>query len=154
MSKLEEICGIPLKQGTKKIGYLKIAKMADGSYLKIAVHVIVGSRPGLKLALISTIHGQETLGIDIIKEIVSTIDHTELSGTLVAIPVANPLAYQNGTYCTPLFAMDTLNLNHGFPGNIEGYLNEKIAYKIEKSRFICFFVFFLLIITIYLRILT
>jgi predicted deacylase len=133
LSDLEEICGVPLKQGTKKIGYLNIAKMADGSNLRIAVHVIVGSGSGPKLALISTIHGQETLGIDIIKEIVSTIDLSKLSGTIVAIPVANPLAYQNGTYSSPLFAMDTLNLNHGFPGNMEGYLNEKIAYNLAHE---------------------
>lgn len=127
---INKICGIKLEPGTKKIGYLKISKMADGTVLKIAAHIIVGFSSGPKLAIISTVHGDETLGIDVLKEIVTQLDISKLSGTIIIIPVANPIAFQNGTRNTPI---DMLNLNRVFPGNIDGYLTEKIAYHITNE---------------------
>jgi predicted deacylase len=88
------------------------------------MHVVTGLRPGPTLALVGGLHGDEHASVDLLRRIVRSVDPTKLSGTLVVIPMANPLAFESGTRNTP---QDALDLNRQFPGSKSGWVSEQIA---------------------------
>jgi hypothetical protein len=100
--------------------------------LAIHVHVVRGKKDGPKLLLVSTIHGKEWSSVEVVRRVITSLQPESLSGTQVAIPIANPLAYQSETNNTPL-PWEAGNLNRSFPGDPLGSINEKIAYVITKE---------------------
>lgn len=125
-----EVAGGATERGEKSLCYLDIGKLAEGEDLKIAVHVTAGAKTGPTLCLLGTSHGDETLGIDIIRGIFNEIGPEELSGQIVAVPVVNPLSFSSQTYHTP---QDMMNINRVFPGAIEGSLTQKMASILSKE---------------------
>lgn len=115
---------------TKKFVQISVAKMADGSESHIPVHIVNGAKKGPKLCLLSAIHGDETFPIDIVREIAEKTDVDKLSGTIIAVPVANPHSYESGIRNTPF---DFSNLNRIFPGKSDGSLSDRIAHGISQQ---------------------
>ena len=107
-----------------KIDWINIATMATGLDLKVAAHVLEGARPGPTIALTAGIHGDELLPIEIIRRVLDRIDPSKLSGRIVAIPLANPLAFETFTRHTPT---DQHNLNRMFPGDSDTWMTELLA---------------------------
>ncbi len=114
-----EICGKEVEPGERAYFGLKVAKNLDGSVLTIPLHVVRGEQEGPVLGLSSGIHGQEYYHNRIIRRMVTELDPSELRGTLLAIPVANPPAFAHDTRNTPMPPEETVdfaNLNRVFPG--------------------------------------
>jgi hypothetical protein len=98
---------------------MDIAEMLDGGTLSIPVHIINGFQPGPVLGLFACIHGSEYYQNRVIKRIVNEIDPSELSGTILAVPVANPYAFRHMSRETPNPPEETVdfaNMNRVFPG--------------------------------------
>lgn len=125
MTEQWKIAGISLARGERKLTYLDVAKLASGFDLRIGVHAVSGARPGPTVCVLGTMHGDETLAIDIIEEALEQIDPDCLVGQLVAVPVVNPLSFEAQTYHTP---QDMKDINVLTPGNADGSLTEKLAY--------------------------
>ena len=89
MNKNFEIGSISVSPGTKGYGVLPVAKMASHFEINIPTHVIVGEEPGPVLCILSCLHGHEYTAIDTIRQVVASVNPKELSGTILAIPVAN-----------------------------------------------------------------
>ena len=88
---------------------LPVSYMANGSKMEIPVHVVNGARPGPKLML-------------------ETVDMDKLSGTIIAVPCQNPVAFEWNRRNTPL---DSYNMNRTFPGNAKGWFTEQLAATIS-----------------------
>jgi len=73
------------------------------------------------------IHGDEYEGPTAILEICRRLATIPLAGSVVAIPVVNPAAFQAGTRTSPV---DGLNLARTFPGKEAGSLTERLAYHL------------------------
>lgn len=101
-----------------------VTELADGRPLNLVVHVVKGAKAGPKLALFGSIHGDEPMGSEIIRRLLGSLTVEEMRGTIVAVPVANPLAHQALSRNTPL---DGCNLNRIFPGDAAGTVSEQIA---------------------------
>ena len=114
----------------KSIEWLEVATLSSGMPLRLPVHKIVGEGKGPVLGLTATIHGDEILPIEIIRQVFKRVDEKALKGTVLAMPVCNPLAVQNLMRPNP---GDKLNLNRVFPGDPNGYLSERIAYTITEK---------------------
>jgi hypothetical protein len=82
--------------------------------------------------MIAVIHGDEPLPNAVLRRVLSEVDPSRLKGTLLVLPVANPLAYEAQSRVTPL---DGINLNRTFPGLADGYITEQIAHTI-MDRFL------------------
>lgn len=108
----------------KSFSWLPVTTLASGMELRIPVHRIVGAQPGPVLGVTAGIHGDEYLPLEAVRQLVQQLDPSQLRGTVVAIPVVNPLAIESQTRNTPL---DMLNLNRVFPGDSNGWLTELIA---------------------------
>ncbi len=133
----ERIAGVKVERGKKSFGFLDICMMADGAPLRIPVHVVAGSAPGPKLVVMSTAHGYEIQQISVIKTLVETLDPGKLKGTFVGIPVCNPVAFEGGTRSTWIDSIfgDSGNMNRLWPGRPDGWLTERITYKISQEVF-------------------
>jgi hypothetical protein len=119
-----------LERKTRRFFQLSVAKMADGSESRIPVHILNGAKKGPTLCLLSAIHGDEIFPMDVVREIVERTDLEKLSGTIIAVPVANPHSFESGTRNTPF---DFSNLNRIFPGKSDGSLSERIAHVISQQ---------------------
>lgn len=106
---------------------IPVTRLSNGHDVELVVHVIRGSKDGPKLAMFGGIHGDEPLGTEAVRRVLKQIDPDELTGTIVAVPVANPYAFEAAKRVTPI---DGLNLNRIMPGDAEGSLTEQLAAKL------------------------
>jgi uncharacterized protein len=104
-----------------------VTRLSNGHDVELVVHVIRGSADGPKLAMFGGIHGDEPLGTEAVRRVLQQIDPARLAGTIVAVPVANPYAFQAGKRVTP---EDGLNLNRIMPGDSGGSLTEQLAARL------------------------
>jgi predicted deacylase len=126
-----EIGNVRSAPGSKSRGFVKVLTAAHGGDLVLPVHVVTGTKPGPTLCLTGVMHGDQTDSIVRIMEIVEGTDVNDLSGTVVAIPVVNPPAFEAGTFHTPI---DGVNLEYqAFPGVRNGSTGQQIAYALGSE---------------------
>jgi len=111
---------------------LPVTMLASGRELFLPLHRLEGSAPGPVLGLSAVVHGDEPLTNEIIRRVLTEIDPSALRGTILAVPVANPLAFEALTRHTPI---DQLDMNRNFPGNPSGWLSEQVAHVLA-TRFV------------------
>lgn len=121
----------------KKLRKIEVCKLLNGYELFLALHEFSCNKPGPTLGLSATIHGDEDLPIEILRQFSLELENLNFKGRVLMLPVANPLALGTFTRKNPI---DMSNLGSVFPGakgwNIghkEGTLSEKIAYAIAKE---------------------
>jgi predicted deacylase len=122
------VLGLRALPGQYTYGVNTVATLASGMQVQLPVHVLHGSKPGPRLGLISTSHGDEVFSIGLLRSILEAIDPRSLVGTVVAVPVANPPGLDTGTRNTPF---DAKNLNRLFPGDPQGTLSQRIAARLH-----------------------
>jgi predicted deacylase len=110
-----------------RIDMLPIATLANGHRFELAVHEVRGAQDGPTLGVTAAIHGDEPLGVEIVRRLLAELDPGAMRGTVLAMPVVNPYAYQANTRNTPL---DMSNLNRVFPGDPHGMLSEQLAHVV------------------------
>lgn len=106
---------------------IPVTTMASGFRLTLPLHRLVGAHAGPTLGITASVHGDEPLPLAALKKFLAEIDLAKLKGTLLVMPVANPLAYEAQLRHTP---HDGINLNRYFPGAPDGYISEQIAHTI------------------------
>jgi uncharacterized protein len=106
---------------------LRVAPLADGSWLTVPIQVLAGSRPAPRLVAIAGVHGDEPEGMLALLDFAAATDPARLRGTVVLVPVANPPAFAAHQRRSPL---DALDLNRIFPGRADGTPSERLAYRL------------------------
>lgn len=125
-----QFAGVEVGPGERRIARLPVTTMATGQPLEIPVHVIAGDAPRPVAALVSMHHGDEVFTVEVLRAVEHALSHARLRGTVLLMPVANPIAFESGTRHTPL---DMMNLNRVFPGNPGGWLTDRIAHAISDA---------------------
>jgi uncharacterized protein len=110
-------------RGTE-ITRVPVAAISNGHRLELVVHRLRGTEAGPTLGVIAGIHGDEPLGVETVRQFLGVVSGPAFRGELIAIPFANPYAFQALTRNTPL---DMTNLNRVFPGDPNGVLTEQLA---------------------------
>ncbi len=120
---------VSASRGSKVAGFLEVCTMADGGALRLPIHVIAGARPGPQLCLVAGQHGDEIRSIWVVKKVFDDMNPEDLSGSVVAVPVANPIAFEGGVRCSWVDSVhgDGGNLNRVWPGSPDGWITERIA---------------------------
>ena len=127
-----KIGDVSVAAGERGFGSLGYVELADGTQVRIPLMIVRGLKRGPSLLLLSTIHGPEILGIEVIRRIIrEEVNPKRLVGSILAIPVANPLAFQNASYVTPYF--DYFDLNRSFPGDSQGTITVRMADMIWSA---------------------
>lgn len=109
---------------THTIERVTVTRLSTGADAEIVVHRLGGDTPGPTLVMFGGIHGDEAMGVEAVRRVVESIDPAEITGTLVAVPVANPFSFETMTRHT---TQDGLNLNRIFPGDASGSITEQLA---------------------------
>lgn len=116
--------------GTHRLHWLDVTTLASGMVLRLPLHEIRGKQDGPTVGLLATLHGNEVPPIEILRRVVATLDPAALSGTVLVLPMANPLAFESLSRATPF---DHENLNRIFPGSPSGSLSYRIAHVISEK---------------------
>jgi predicted deacylase len=105
---------------------------AAGSALALAAGVVRGTVAGKTLVVVAGVHGDEFEGMAALRQVFAALTPDQLRGTFVAVPVANPSAYEAGLRVNP---DDRQDLARVFPGNPAGTVTEQLAHALTQ-RFI------------------
>ncbi len=135
-----EIAGLRVQPGELVFGEFPVGQWRGGLPAMAPVMALHGVNDGPALWLDACIHGNEVLGIEVIRRVMREVVRAEeLSGTIVAVPVVNPFAFYTGQRGTPL-VQDTMDITdvHGvFPGDATGTLNDRLAHRIFTEMVRC-----------------
>lgn len=117
------ISDITVKPGTRANIQIPVPRLYTHTKMTMPIHVIHGRKPGPKLFVSSTVHGDEIIGIEIIRRLIGLKKLEKLKGTLIVVPVVNVYAFiQNSRY-----SPDRRDLNRFFPGSDSGSLTSRLA---------------------------
>ncbi len=99
------------KRGELKKGVIKGIELNTTTSIDIPVLVMNGEKDGPTLLMVSTQHGIEIQGIEVILKIMrERVNPKSLRGAIIGIPVENPLAFMHHQY---LSWIDNLDLGGG-----------------------------------------
>ena len=98
--------------------------LPDGSKVEIPLTRVFGRCPEPRVVIVAGVHGDELVGPHALVELAQELAPSELRGTVVLVPSANPLAFAAGLRKAP---EDGLDLNRIFPGNIGGTATKRVA---------------------------
>lgn len=106
----------PVQPGMTGFFKLNVTTNLYGQDIFIPVHIIRGVKDNPCLLLTATIHGNEHPPIRTMFQLSKLIDPQKLKGTLIMVPVANPVAFARDKRKTPEIDIDFANMNRVFPG--------------------------------------
>ena len=126
-----KIFGKSIKRATKKTFTVKVGEFADGTPISLTLRAVTGVNDGPRVSILGLQHGDEYSGMEIINRLIEGLKVGDLSGSIVAIPVSNPLAFNAAERASPPpMGYENLNMNRVWPGDPKGLLMERIAAKI------------------------
>ena len=108
---------------------MDVAKLHTRNSLQIPVIVQRGKKDGPVLLLMGGVHGDETNGVAIVRDIMRKKYNIPDAGTIICIPVLNVIGYLNQDRKFP----DGRDLNRMFPGTAKGSLAAQFAFKFTKE---------------------
>lgn len=131
--------GLALDRGTRSTARFRAAELADGSRVEIAAMVVRGTSPGPVFYLGAAFHGDEIAGTQIVGRVARSIEPAELRGTLIAVPVQNPLAFQvQHRFFVGHMLKSPMDQNPAdpwaaFPGDADGNTASIVAHTIFEN---------------------
>lgn len=114
-----------IKPGSKIIKKFKVAENADRSSLNLPVIVVKGKEEGPVLLLNAATHGNELIGVEVIRRVLEKLTPKDLNGTVIGVPIVNLPAYNVGQRSDPL---DQKDMNREFPGDPAGSITQQLAH--------------------------
>ncbi|WP_373237474.1 succinylglutamate desuccinylase/aspartoacylase family protein [Cohaesibacter celericrescens] len=118
------IGGQSIAPGTRKTIDLPVSVLSDHTPVALSVHVVHGRQPGPTIFVSAAIHGDEVIGVEIVRRLLRTTDLKRLKGTLLAVPIVNSFGFMNHSRYLP----DRRDLNRSFPGSPTGSLAARLAH--------------------------
>jgi uncharacterized protein len=119
-----ELNGTPIKPGERKSVSILLSRLSDHTRINLTSHVIHGKKEGPVMFVSAAIHGDEIIGVEIIRRVAALKVLSRLRGTLILVPIVN--AY--GFVALSRYLPDRRDLNRSFPGNAKGPLASQLAH--------------------------
>ena len=118
-----EIGGRTVAAGSREVVDLPISVLANHAPVMLSVMVVHGRRPGPTVFVSAALHGDEVLGVEIIRRLIRYPALRDLAGTVLAVPVVNAFGFLAQSRYLP----DRRDLNRSFPGSATGSLAAQLA---------------------------
>lgn len=125
MRKSFELAGQQVAAGTQVTIGLPVVGQYAGEPVTLPVTVLHGRHEGPVMFVSAALHGDEIMGMEIVRRVVQQIAPERLRGTLLALPVVNMLAFLRQSRYLP----DGRDLNRSFPGSSSGSLAARVAHQ-------------------------
>lgn len=122
-------------RGQKCSGRLVVGKRAAGDELVIPLNMVIGESEGPRLVLVFCQHGNEWIPLEGWYELFQSLDPSAFAGEIVALPAANPIAFEFKSRNSWMDALHGAhgNLNRAWPGKEDGWLTERMAHVIDSQ---------------------
>lgn len=120
---------IEVRPGERRTVNLLVARLYTAAPVDLPVIVLRGLDPGPTMFLSAALHGDEIIGVEIIRRVLKLPQLAELRGTLLAVPIVNTLAFIHQSRYLP----DRRDLNRSFPGSSGGSLAARLAWLFLKE---------------------
>ena len=117
------IGGETVAAGERRIVDLPVSLLSNHTPVNLSVQVINGRRAGPVLAVSGAVHGDEVMGVEIIRRVLASPWMKQVRGTLLAVPVVNAYGFISHSRYLP----DRRDLNRSFPGSERGSLAAQLA---------------------------
>jgi predicted deacylase len=121
-----ELLGRPIDPGVRLHLDLVVSESFEGVAISTPIIVSRGVKPGPTLCLTAGVHGDELIGVEIVRRVMESVDPSELSGALIGVPIANPHGFRRSSRYLP----DRRDLNRYFPGKARGSSASRIAHTL------------------------
>lgn len=118
-----------IKPGTQDTVLIPLSRLADHTDMMLKARVIHGKKPGPTMFISAAIHGDEILGVEIIRRIAGMKILSKVKGTLILIPVVNSYGFLGMSRYLP----DRRDLNRVFPGVESGSPASQLAFTFMKE---------------------
>lgn len=118
------IGGEAVQAGDRRLIDLPVAKLSNHTPVTLPVNVLHGRRGGPTLFVSGAVHGDEVLGVEIIRRLLRMKTLNALKGTLLCIPIVNAFGFLAHSRYLP----DRRDLNRSFPGSDTGSLAGQLAH--------------------------
>lgn len=119
-----EIGTVRIRPGTTRSVALPITRLVTGAEVDLPVRVVHGREDGPTIWIDAAIHGDEAVGVEVVRQVIANLNPKTFRGTLIAIPIVNVLGFMAGDRYLP----DRRDLNRSFPGSARGSLASRIAH--------------------------
>ena len=117
------IAGKGVKPGQRTTINIPVARLYTHAEMNMPAHVLRGKKDGPSLFVSAGIHGDEILGVEIVRRLLKLKKLEHLRGTLIAVPVVNVYGFLDQSRYSP----DRRDLNRFFPGSEKGSLTSQLA---------------------------
>lgn len=118
-----EIAGRRVAPGQRLTVDLPVSTLSDHTPVTMSVHVVHGKKPGPVMFVSAAIHGDEVIGVEIVRRLLRVPNLDRMAGTLLAVPIVNTFGFLNQSRYLP----DRRDLNRTFPGSAGGSLASRLA---------------------------
>lgn len=109
--------------------HLRIARLPTHTNIDLPVYVFRAKEPGPTLLLTAGMHGDETNGIEIVRQLISSKKIMPERGSVIAIPIVNIYGFLQHARYLP----DGKDLNRSFPGHKSGSLAKRVAWAVMND---------------------
>ncbi|MBO6782844.1 MAG: succinylglutamate desuccinylase/aspartoacylase family protein [Alphaproteobacteria bacterium] len=120
-----EIAGTVVPAGTRATVGIPLSVLSDHTPMTLPVQVIHGRREGPVGFVSAAVHGDEIIGVEIIRRLARVAALRRLSGTLLLVPIVNTFGFISHSRYLP----DRRDLNRSFPGSETGSLASQLAHR-------------------------
>ncbi len=119
-----ELGGETIGPGEHRVIDLPLSYLPDHTQMHMTVHVIRGKKDGPSAFVSAAIHGDEIIGVEIIRRLTEVKALRGLRGTLILAPVVNAYGFIGLSRYLP----DRRDLNRCFPGGPTGSMAAQLAH--------------------------
>lgn len=117
-------------RGQTATGAIEVPAGSDAA-MSIPIAVAHGAKAGPVLALLAGAHGTEYASIIALEKLIAEIDATELTGTVIILPLVNVPSFQK--VVPHLNPTDGKNMNRMYPGKKDGTQTDRASYLITTQ---------------------
>ncbi len=118
-----EIGGEVVPPGKRRTVNLPVSALSDHTPVTMSAHVVQGKMDGPTVFVSAGVHGDEVIGIEIVRRLLKSSALRGMRGTLIVVPIVNSFGFINRSRYLP----DRRDLNRCFPGNEGGSLAARLA---------------------------
>ncbi len=124
-----QILGTEITRGSSHFLEMEVAKLHTRNHISVPVIVERAKKDGPVMLILGGVHGDETNGVAIVRDIIRKKLNKPEKGTVICIPVLNAFGYLNQDRKFP----DGRDLNRMFPGSPKGSLAAQFAYSFMQE---------------------
>ena len=131
-----KIEGLGLARGGRERTRIRTLELPDGSWVEVPLIVVRGAKPGPVFYLGAAVHGDEVNGVEILSRFANDLDIEALKGTILVVPVQNPLAFQaQHRYFVGQLLKSPMDQGAAdpwvaFPGDANGNMASRLSYTL------------------------